>query len=65
MLDTVNPLTKAFCMAQERIKQDKDIRLSIRLIATRQITTNQYNSPTSSEIAALIVGDIGMTLEET
>jgi len=54
MFDEVNPLARTFRMARDRIDKGKDIDFHIKLIANRSI---QYSAPTSSEIAALIVGD--------
>ncbi|GKD78081.1 hypothetical protein Tco_1340702 [Tanacetum coccineum] len=57
MLDSINPLVKEFRMVGERIKTTKDERLKLRLIGTRKRDERQYNLPTTSEVAALIVGD--------
>ena len=54
MFDEVNPLARTFRMARHRIDKGKDIDFHIKLIANR---LRQYSAPTSSEIAALIVGD--------
>ncbi|XP_074291255.1 uncharacterized protein LOC141618030 [Silene latifolia] len=62
MLDEINPLAKTFRMAQQRIKEDKNINLSIRILGHRDskaIKDRVYNSLTVSEVAALIVGDAG------
>ncbi|XP_074277038.1 uncharacterized protein LOC141600694 [Silene latifolia] len=59
MLDEVNPLTKTFRMAQERLKEQSDKRLSIRLLGTRNHRDKTYNTPIASEIAALIVDSTG------
>ncbi|XP_074318340.1 uncharacterized protein LOC141655147 [Silene latifolia] len=57
MLDEFNPLAKTFRMAKERIKEDDNIRLSVKLLGTRKPNDRIYNTPTTSEIAALIVQD--------
>ncbi|XP_074277650.1 uncharacterized protein LOC141601280 [Silene latifolia] len=62
MLDETNPLAKTFRMAQQRIKEDKNISVSIRILGHRDskaIKNTVYNSLTASEVAALIVGDLG------
>ncbi|XP_074297506.1 uncharacterized protein LOC141628239 [Silene latifolia] len=59
MLDEVNPLTQVFRMAQERIREDNDVQLSIRLLGSRNKKDKVYNNPTASEIAALIVSPEG------
>ncbi|GKC21026.1 ATP-dependent DNA helicase PIF1-like protein [Tanacetum coccineum] len=61
MLDSVTPLVKKFRMAGERIKSTNDQRLKLRLIGTRNRDGRQYNLPTASEVAALIVGDFDST----
>ncbi|XP_074314587.1 uncharacterized protein LOC141649809 [Silene latifolia] len=57
MLDDVSPLAHMFRTAGERLKEDDNLQLSIRLIGTRENKPRVYNKPTTSEIAALIVGD--------
>ncbi|XP_074282767.1 uncharacterized protein LOC141607310 [Silene latifolia] len=57
MLDEFNPLAKTFRMAKERIKEDENIRLSVKLLGTRKPNDRIYNTPTASEIAALIIHD--------
>ncbi|XP_074298622.1 uncharacterized protein LOC141629539 [Silene latifolia] len=59
MLDEVNPLTQVFRMAQDRIREDNDVQLSIRLLGSRNKKDKVYNNPTASEIAALIVSPEG------
>ncbi|GJY15884.1 hypothetical protein Tco_0386306 [Tanacetum coccineum] len=56
MLDSINPLVQKFHMAREGIKSSNDQRLKLRLIGTRNQDGRQYNLPTASEVAALIVG---------
>ncbi|GKB57504.1 hypothetical protein Tco_0913690 [Tanacetum coccineum] len=57
LLDEINPLVKDFRMAGKRIRSSDDQKISLRLIGTRQRDGRQYNLPTTSEVAALIVGD--------
>ncbi|GJX04080.1 DNA helicase PIF1, ATP-dependent, partial [Tanacetum coccineum] len=57
LLNEINPLVKDFRMAGERIRSSDDKKVSLRLIGTRQRDGRQYNLPTASEVAALIVGD--------
>ncbi|KAK9713953.1 hypothetical protein RND81_06G060800 [Saponaria officinalis] len=59
MLDEVNPLAQTFRMAQERIRQDENVPMSIRLLGTRRQRDRLYNTPTTSEIAALIIDATG------
>ncbi|GJU64221.1 putative PIF1 DNA helicase/replication protein A1-like protein [Tanacetum coccineum] len=48
-------------MVGERIKSSNDQRLKLRFIGTRNRDGRQYNIPTASEVAALIVGDFDNT----
>nr|GFA55900.1 putative PIF1 DNA helicase/replication protein A1-like protein [Tanacetum cinerariifolium] len=57
LLDEINPLVQDFCMAGERIRSSDDEKISLMLIVTRHRDGKQYNLPTTSEVAALIVGD--------
>ncbi|GJR15905.1 DNA helicase PIF1, ATP-dependent [Tanacetum coccineum] len=61
MLDSINPLVKDFRMAGERIKSSDDKNLKLKLIGTRKRDGRDYNLPTASEVAALIVGDFDST----
>ncbi|XP_056685898.1 uncharacterized protein [Spinacia oleracea] len=56
MFDEHNELTKAFRMARERFEENDLQPIRLRLIGTRQKDGRQYNLPTSSEVAALIIG---------
>ncbi|KAK3019617.1 hypothetical protein RJ639_004559 [Escallonia herrerae] len=57
MLDEHNPLAKVFRMTRDRFKGVEYVHVHSRLIGTRQCDGRQYNLPTASEVAALIVGD--------
>ncbi|PWA41403.1 hypothetical protein CTI12_AA552670 [Artemisia annua] len=61
MLDSINPLVKEFRMAGERIRTKDDQSLKLKLIGTRARDGRDYNLPTASEVAALIVGDFDET----
>ena len=61
MLDSINPLVKEFRMAGERIRTKDDQSLKLKLIGTRTRDGRDYNLPTGSEVAALIVGDFDET----
>ncbi|GKB65490.1 hypothetical protein Tco_0921676, partial [Tanacetum coccineum] len=61
LLDEINLLVQDFRMAGERIRSSDDKKVSLRLIGTRQRDGRQYNLPTASEVAALIVGDFDST----
>ena len=59
MLNEFNPLAQTFWMVRDRIEASSEQQLQIRLISNRQTNDRQYNSPSTSEIATLIVGDLG------
>ncbi|KAK9075631.1 hypothetical protein SSX86_003957 [Deinandra increscens subsp. villosa] len=63
MLDTQNELVKCYRMARDCFHQNPNIELKLRLNGTRKKDGRTYNLPTASEVAALIVGDIGDALE--
>ncbi|XP_056698148.1 uncharacterized protein [Spinacia oleracea] len=56
MFDEHNELAKVFRMARERFHESELQPVKIRLIGTRAKDGRQYNLPTTSEVAALIVG---------
>ncbi|XP_058775057.1 uncharacterized protein LOC131649304 [Vicia villosa] len=58
MLDDCNPHAKAFRMARDLLKANAFLDLKLRLISDRPGDGRVYNTPTVSEVAALIVGDI-------
>ncbi|KAH9615625.1 hypothetical protein KSS87_013884 [Heliosperma pusillum] len=64
MVDAKNPLANVFRKARDRLSSDIDGEVSIKLISRRQTDGRTYNCPTASEVAALIEGDIGPTMEE-
>ena len=57
MLDDHNELVKSFRMARDRYRESDLENVRLRLIGTRSNDGRQYNLPTASEIAALIVGE--------
>ncbi|XP_058751157.1 uncharacterized protein LOC131624213 [Vicia villosa] len=58
MLDDCNPHAKVFRMARDLLRGNPYLDLKIRLISDRPQDGRVYNTPTTSEVAALIVGDI-------
>nr|CAD1820584.1 unnamed protein product [Ananas comosus var. bracteatus] len=58
MLDECNCLAKSFRMARDRFVAEEYQDLKLRLLRKRGTDGRRYNLPTSSEVAALIVGDI-------
>ncbi|XP_076934807.1 uncharacterized protein LOC143601228 [Bidens hawaiensis] len=60
--DTENEVSNRQClfrMARDRFQENPHANLKLRLMGRRQQDGNTYNLPSSSEVAALIVGDIG------
>jgi hypothetical protein len=60
MLDETNSLVKTFRMARDRFRGGNIHHLRLRLIGSRSTDGRVQNLPTCSEIAAIIVGDIGV-----
>ncbi|XP_076916735.1 uncharacterized protein LOC143576556 [Bidens hawaiensis] len=63
MLDSQNVLVKAYRMARDSFQENPHNDLKLRLIANRQKDGRTYNLPTTSEVTALIVGDISDSLQ--
>ncbi|XP_076882563.1 uncharacterized protein LOC143531060 [Bidens hawaiensis] len=59
MLDSNNHLVQAYRMVRDCFEENPQLDLKLRIIGTRQNDARQYNLPSSSEVATLIVGDIG------
>nr|GEU35617.1 uncharacterized protein [Tanacetum cinerariifolium] len=59
-----NELVKSYRMVRDRHKLDQLQNVRLRLIGRRQSDGREYNLPTASEVAALIVGDIAQSLDE-
>jgi hypothetical protein len=57
MLNDNNKLVKVFRYARERLEQAGNQRITLRLLGCDAIQDVQYNLPSSSEVAAIIVGD--------
>nr|XP_009789935.1 PREDICTED: uncharacterized protein LOC104237479 [Nicotiana sylvestris] len=58
MLDEHNILAKIFRMARDRYKQHPESVFRLRLLSDRTRDGRQYNIPTASEVAGLIIGDL-------
>nr|XP_025887491.1 uncharacterized protein LOC112941712 [Solanum lycopersicum] len=61
MLEEHNILVKTFRMARDRYKEHHECEFRLRLLSNRTTDGRQYNLPTTSEVAGLIVG--GLTEE--
>nr|KAJ0212967.1 hypothetical protein LSAT_V11C400213840 [Lactuca sativa] len=59
MLDSNNNLVKCYRMVRDVFNSNPHADLKLRIIGKRQHDGRTYNLPTASEVAALIVGDIG------
>nr|BAD01692.1 helicase-like protein [Oryza sativa Japonica Group]BAD03910.1 helicase-like protein [Oryza sativa Japonica Group] len=57
MLDAENTLVQSFRYARERVIQHGNQQVTLRLLGCNAKDDVQYNLPTNSEIAAIIVGD--------
>ncbi|XP_076920154.1 uncharacterized protein LOC143581216 [Bidens hawaiensis] len=64
MLDSNNVLVQTYRMVRDCFKDNPQAEVRLRLIGGRQQDGRTYNLPTSSEVVALIVGDIGDCLEK-
>ena len=58
MLEEHNILVKTFRMARDRYKEHPEREFRLRLLSNRTTDGRQYNLPTTSEVAGLIVGDV-------
>ncbi|OMP14190.1 DNA helicase PIF1, ATP-dependent [Corchorus olitorius] len=57
MLNAHNPLVKVFRMTRDTFRETEIRPVRIRLIGTRKTDDRQYNLPTSSEVAAINIGE--------
>ncbi|CAH1445774.1 unnamed protein product [Lactuca virosa] len=64
MLDSNNVLVKYYRMVRDSLHENPGANLKLRLIGKREQDGRTYNLPTSSEVAALIVGDISDSVEK-
>ena len=61
MFDNNNKIAKLFRMARDRLTAPDAKEIHIRLLGTRSNQLRQYTIPTTTEIAGLIVGDLGQS----
>ncbi|XP_074266228.1 uncharacterized protein LOC141588698 [Silene latifolia] len=64
MIDSHNTIAKTFRKVRDRLTENIDSEVSIKLISRRSSDGRTYNLPTVSEVAALIEGDIGPHMEK-
>lgn len=60
MLDEVNPFVQQYRFASALLMNRGQNQMKLCLLSTRHHDGRTYNVPTSSEVAALVVGDIDM-----
>ncbi|XP_015057654.1 uncharacterized protein LOC107003921 [Solanum pennellii] len=58
MLNEHNVLVKSFRMARDRYREQPQTEFRLRLLSERINDGRQYNIPTASEVAGLIIGDL-------
>lgn len=61
MIDRWNELAKSFRRVRDFVMNDATSNVSLRLLRHRSKDARVYNLPTTNEVAALIVGDLGNT----
>ncbi|XP_050205787.1 uncharacterized protein LOC126655597 [Mercurialis annua] len=59
MFDHYNEIAKSFRMVRDRFIDVTPLPIRLKLIGKREGDNNQYNAPSTSEIAGLLVGDFG------
>ena len=62
MLDENNVLVQSFRMVKEKINQENQPNVSLRLLGKRTRDGRTYNLPSVSEVAVLVVGDFDEAL---
>ncbi|XP_022015091.1 uncharacterized protein LOC110914612 [Helianthus annuus] len=63
LLDSQNMLVKTYRMVRNHFLQSPYANLSLRLIYRREKDGRTYNLPTTSEVAALVVGDVDKAID--
>lgn len=64
MLDEVNPYVRTFRTARDRFNTNPDESFHMRIVSSRERDGRVYNTPTSSEVAALMPGDFKVGMEK-
>ncbi|CAH1414995.1 unnamed protein product [Lactuca virosa] len=64
MLDSNNALVKSYRMVRDTLHENPFVNLKLKLIGKREQDGRTYNLPTSSEVAALVVGDFCDSIEK-
>uniref|UniRef100_A0A0D3E6N4 Helitron helicase-like domain-containing protein n=1 Tax=Brassica oleracea var. oleracea TaxID=109376 RepID=A0A0D3E6N4_BRAOL len=63
MLNEVNPYVKKFRSARDRFNTDPENSFHMRIVSERLNFGRTYNTPTASEVAALIPGDFSLDMD--
>ena len=63
MLDEVNPYVKKFRTARDRFKIQPEDSFHMRIVSDRSKDGRTYNTPTASEVVALIPGDFSLDMD--
>uniref|UniRef100_A0A0D3A952 ATP-dependent DNA helicase n=1 Tax=Brassica oleracea var. oleracea TaxID=109376 RepID=A0A0D3A952_BRAOL len=63
MLNEVNPYVKKFRSARDRFNTDPENSFHMRIVSERLKDRMTYNTPTASEVAALIPGDFSLDMD--
>ncbi|CAH1421827.1 unnamed protein product [Lactuca virosa] len=63
MLDSNNVLVQSYRMVRDCFHENPHVGIKLRIIGRRDQDGRTYNLPSASEVAALIVGDIGDSID--
>ena len=63
VLDDVNPYVKQFRQARERLSMEPNEKFHMRIVSNREKDEWTYDTPTASEVAALILGDFNLEMD--
>ncbi|XP_010497042.1 PREDICTED: uncharacterized protein LOC104774077, partial [Camelina sativa] len=63
MLDDVNPYVNTYRSARDRFNTNPDETFHMRIVSSREKDGRTYNTPTASEVAALIPGDFNLEMD--
>ncbi|CAN7099598.1 unnamed protein product [Brassica rapa subsp. narinosa] len=63
MLNEVNPYVKKFRSARDRFNTDPENSFHMRIVSERLKDGRTYNTPTASEVVALIPGDFSLDMD--
>ncbi|KAF8050555.1 hypothetical protein N665_1942s0005 [Sinapis alba] len=64
MLDEVNPYVKQFRSAKDKFKMQPENAYHMRIVSDRVTDGRTYNTPTTSEVAALIPRDFNLDVDK-